>query len=62
MLRPQRWQKLVRQLNRRLGAVEPQSLDRIRDLSLPPLEELGEAQLDFSQVSDLTAWLDRHQQ
>lgn len=53
---------LVRLLNRRLGAVEPQSLDRIRDLSLPQLEELGEALLDFSQVSDLTAWLDRHQQ
>jgi hypothetical protein len=52
----------VRQLNRRLGAVEPQSLDRIRDLSLPQLEELGEALLDFSQVSDLTAWLDRQQQ
>jgi hypothetical protein len=32
---------------------------QIKDLPLAQLEELGEALLDFSQMSDLVAWLDR---
>jgi hypothetical protein len=39
-----------------------QSIDleaQIKALPLVQLEELGEALLDFSQMSDLVAWLDR---
>jgi Domain of unknown function (DUF4351) len=39
-----------------------QSIDleaQIKSLPLVQLEELGEALLDFSQMSDLVAWLDR---
>ena len=34
--------------------LEPQ----VKDLPLVRLEELGEALLDFSQMSDLVTWLD----
>lgn len=49
---------LMRQLNRRTGGIEPQLQERIRSLSLVQLEDLGEALLDFSDVADLSAWLD----
>ena len=49
---------VVRQLNRRLGAIAPELQARIRELSIPQLEALGEALLDFSTLSDLTAWLE----
>jgi hypothetical protein len=32
---------------------------QIKALPLVQIEELGEALLDFSQMSDLVAWLDR---
>lgn len=47
---------LMRQLNRRLGEVNPAAIERIRELSLDRLEELGVALLDFSSVADLMAW------
>lgn len=53
---------LMRQLTRRIGTVEPQLQERIRSLSLPQLEDLGEALLDFSSVADLTTWLQNHQE
>jgi predicted transposase YdaD len=53
---------IIRQLTRRIGTVEPQLQERIRSLSLPQLEDLGEALLDFSSVTDLTTWLETHQQ
>ncbi|NEQ20368.1 MAG: DUF4351 domain-containing protein [Microcoleus sp. SIO2G3] len=34
---------------------------RVRGLSLPPLEELSEALLDFERMTDLIVWLDEHQ-
>ena len=49
---------VVRQLNRRLGAIAPELQARIQILSIPQLEALGEALLDFSNLSDLTAWLE----
>jgi predicted transposase YdaD len=49
---------ILRQLTRRLGNVTPEIQTKIRTLSLTQLEELGEALLDFSQISELTAWLD----
>lgn len=50
---------ILRQLNRRLGGVSPDLEERIRNLSTEKLEDLGEALLDFSEVSDLVDWLDR---
>jgi predicted transposase/invertase (TIGR01784 family) len=52
---------VMRQLSRRFGVLEPQLQERIRGLSLPGLEELGEALLDFQQVTDLALWLDENQ-
>ena len=35
--------------------------ERIQGLSIPQLEELGEALLDLSEATDLVAWLEGHQ-
>jgi hypothetical protein len=48
---------VIRQLNRRLGEIEPGLSDRVRELSIEQLENLGEALLDFASVGDLEAWL-----
>lgn len=48
---------IMRLLNRRIGTVEPELQERIRQLSLAQLEDLAEALLDFSDVADLAAWL-----
>jgi predicted transposase YdaD len=47
---------ITRQLTRRLGEVGSLLIERIRELSLARLEELGVALLDFSSVADLMAW------
>ena len=47
---------ITRQLTRRLGEVDSFLIERIRELSLDRLEELGVALLDFSSVADLMAW------
>ena len=49
---------IMRQLPKRISAVEPQLQERIRQLSLTQLEDLAEALLDFSQPADLVNWLD----
>ena len=51
---------VLRQLKRRIEEVNLELEVRIRSLSVPQLEELGEALLDFSRTSDLVAWLDSH--
>ncbi|MBR8836685.1 MAG: DUF4351 domain-containing protein [Stigonema ocellatum SAG 48.90 = DSM 106950] len=48
---------VMRQLNRRLGAVSPQLHERIQRLSAVELEDLGEALLDFTNTADLETWL-----
>jgi hypothetical protein len=48
---------IMRQLNRRCGALSPQLQERVTSLSVPQLEDLGEALLDFTGVDDLVAWL-----
>jgi predicted transposase/invertase (TIGR01784 family) len=50
---------VMRQLTRRLGEIEPTLQERIRGLSLVQLETLAEDLLDFSQMGDLVAWLER---
>lgn len=47
---------VMRLLNRQLGQVNPAAIERIRELSLEQLEELGVALLDFSNAADLMAW------
>ncbi|MCL6751435.1 DUF4351 domain-containing protein [Nostoc sp. CCCryo 231-06] len=48
---------IMRLLNRKVGAVTPELEERIRQLSTTQLEDLAEALLDFSNASDLVAWL-----
>jgi predicted transposase YdaD len=51
-----------RLLTRRIGALEPEMEAEIRELTTQELEELGEALLDFSELADLTAWLQARQE
>ncbi|GAA6617887.1 hypothetical protein NUACC26_036980 [Scytonema sp. NUACC26] len=53
-------QKLVlRQLNGRLGTIEPSLEQRVRELPLDQTEALSEALLDFVEISDLVNWLEQ---
>jgi predicted transposase YdaD len=51
---------LLRLLTRRVGALPLEQEERVRRLSLPQLEALGEALLDFKGAEDFTTWLDAH--
>lgn len=48
---------ILRQLPRRVGEVPESIRVQIDTLSLTQLESLGEALLDFSNLSDLETWL-----
>lgn len=48
---------VLRLLTRRVGTLDESLVQRVRGLSLEELEQLGEALLDFSDVSDLQGWL-----
>lgn len=48
---------ILRLLNRRIGTVEPEIQQRLRQLSITQLEDLAEALLDFSGATDLDNWL-----
>jgi predicted transposase/invertase (TIGR01784 family) len=50
---------ILRQLNRRVGNISIDLEAQIKTLPLAQLEELGEALLDFSQMTDLMTWLER---
>lgn len=52
---------VLRLLKRRLGTITPETEAQIIALSLTQLEELGEALLDFSKLSDLSDWLQASQ-
>jgi predicted transposase YdaD len=49
---------VLKQLDRKLGNITPETRSQVNNLSIEQLESLGEALLDFSQMSDLMAWLD----
>ena len=49
---------VLRLLTKRVGELSPQVRSRIESLSLEQLENLGEALLDFSSMTDLQTWLD----
>ncbi|WP_414526615.1 Rpn family recombination-promoting nuclease/putative transposase [Nodularia chucula] len=52
---------ITRQLRKRLGELPQEVRSVISGLSLPMLEDLGEALLDFTSLADLQAWLEVHQ-
>jgi predicted transposase/invertase (TIGR01784 family) len=49
---------ILRLLARQIGPLDQATESQIRSLSLSQLEELGEALLDFSQLSELKSWLE----
>jgi flagellar biosynthesis/type III secretory pathway protein FliH len=51
---------LARQLTRKLGGIPPALMTQIQELSISNLESLGDALLDFTQLSDLENWLRSH--
>ncbi|HEY9668924.1 MAG TPA: DUF4351 domain-containing protein [Coleofasciculaceae cyanobacterium] len=51
----------MRLLTRWIGTVEPELEAQIRELTTQELEDLGEALFDFSELADLTAWLEARQ-
>jgi len=48
---------IVRLLSRRFGALSPEQISQVRSLSIPQLESLGEALLDFQELGEFEAWL-----
>ncbi|AFZ01456.1 DUF4351 domain-containing protein [Calothrix sp. PCC 6303] len=50
---------LLRLLNRRVGSLSPEMQDQVKALTLARLEELGEALLDFTSLTDLETWLNQ---
>ena len=48
---------IFRLISKRFGAIPIDTETQIRSLSVAQLEALGEALLDFSSLSDLSAWL-----
>jgi hypothetical protein len=52
---------LTRQLRRKIGTVPPAQLLKIQALESAQLDDLAEALLDFSSLTDLEAWLVQHQ-
>ena len=51
---------VMRQLSRRFGQISPELEQQIHRLSTDQLEALGEALLDFSDVTDLQSWLENY--
>jgi predicted transposase YdaD len=51
---------ILRLLVRRIGEVSPEMRSQIQALSLPQLEALGEALLDFTKPDDLHEWMRLH--
>ncbi len=51
----------MRLLNRKVGPLGPEWEQKLETLSLEQLEALSEALLDFSSMTDLTAWLESQQ-
>lgn len=51
---------ILRLLERRVDAITPEVQSQIQELSIAKLEDLGEALFNFTQISDLAAWLQTH--
>jgi predicted transposase/invertase (TIGR01784 family) len=50
---------VIRLLNRRCGNISEDLENQVRSLSIPQLESLGEALLDFTGISDLENWFNQ---
>jgi len=50
---------ILRQLTRKYGTLTPEVHQQIKALTIAELGDLGEALLDFVEMSDLTTWLSR---
>ena len=50
---------VLRLLQRRIGAIPQNLTERIQELSVEQLENLGEALLDFESQGDLVNWLEQ---
>lgn len=48
---------ILRQLRRRFGSIPPEIETQVQTLTIPQLEALAEALLDFTDVTALTSWL-----
>ena len=51
---------VVRQINRHVGLIPQDTIELIDQLSSEQLNELGDALFGFESISDLDAWLLRH--
>ncbi|MFM5983412.1 MAG: DUF4351 domain-containing protein [Sphaerospermopsis kisseleviana] len=51
---------IIRLLNKRFGEINPELIERVKNLSIDKIESLGEALLDFSKVDDLEMWLNQN--
>ncbi len=51
---------IIRQLNRRIGEIDSLLIQKVQELTVEKLEELGEALLDFTSVTDLETWLEHN--
>jgi predicted transposase YdaD len=49
---------ILRQLTRRVGQLPETILAQVNELPIEQLEALGEALLDFTNLSDLQVWLE----
>ncbi|MCX5982840.1 MAG: DUF4351 domain-containing protein [Nostocales cyanobacterium LacPavin_0920_SED1_MAG_38_18] len=52
---------IIRLLNRRFGEIDSSLLHSIRMLTIEKLDDLTDSLLDFSEISDLVTWLNRHE-
>ena len=48
---------IIRQLNRRFGEIDSSLVDKIKLLTIEKLDDLADALLDFSELTDLVNWL-----
>ena len=49
---------IIRLLNRRIGEIDSLLIQKVQELTVEKLEELGEALLNFTSVTDLETWLE----
>ena len=53
---------VIRQLNRRCDTLSEDIQNQVKSLSIPQIEALGEALLDFTGIEDLENWLKQEQE
>ena len=51
---------IIRLLNRRIGEIDSLLIQKVQELTVEKLEELGETLLDFTSVTDLETWLEHN--